>query len=389
LLLAEQRLLATIKELWPVIWQAARYIYENPELGGQEFKAVNYLTTLLKEYNFEVNERYLGLPTAFKAQFGSGKPAIYFLAEYDALPQIGHGCGHHLIAGASLGAALALAKIKERWSGQIVVLGTPAEETQGAKVELAKKGAFQECSAALMFHPGQSAVINITSQALEAIEVIYQGDFAHSAGKTGLGNPLLSLVNFYQQVIEYNKKYSPLYQIQGIISEGGRTPNLVPQRAVGRFYLRSLKEKDLEDLVGKFKEMAKEAAHQNNTKVRFNNFEPRYLPMLTNSKLANIFIEASRDLGLSMDTRNYQIMGSLDMGNVSWQVPAIHPYLPLNGGSVVAHTPQFAKKAGGKDGEKTMFLATSGLALTAFRLFTHRGYLESIWNEYRKRVKYK
>ena len=175
MLLAEQRLLATIKELWPVIWQAARYIYENPELGGQEFKAVNYLTTLLKEYNFEVNERYLGLPTAFKAQFGSGKPAIYFLAEYDALPQIGHGCGHHLIAGASLGAALALAKIKERWSGQIVVLGTPAEETQGAKVELAKKGAFQECSAALMFHPGQSAVINITSQALEAIGSFTKG----------------------------------------------------------------------------------------------------------------------------------------------------------------------------------------------------------------------
>lgn len=386
-MLIEQRLLNTIENLWPVIWQASRYIYENPELGGQEFKAVKYLTNLLKEYNFEVSERYLGLPTAFKAQLGSGKPAIYFLAEYDALPQIGHGCGHHLIAGASIGAALALANIKKEFSGQIVILGTPAEETLGAKVELVKKGAFQECSAAMMFHPGQSAVINITSQALEAIEVTYQGNFAHSAGKTGSGNPLISLVDFYQQAMEYNEKYSPLYQIQGIISEGGKTPNLIPQKVVGKFYLRSLKERDLENLVGKFKEIAKKVAQKNNTKVKFNNFEPRYLPMLTNSKLANIFIEASKDLGLAMDTRNYQIIGSLDMGNVSWQVPAIHPYLPLSGNPVVAHTPQFTKEAGGENGEKTMFLATKGLALTAFRLFRHRGYLESIWDEYKRRVK--
>lgn len=384
--LVEQRLLKSIEELWPVIWQASRYIYENPELGGQEFKAVKYLTCLLEEHNFEINEKYLGLPTAFKAQLGLGKPAIYFLAEYDALPQIGHGCGHHLIAGASVGAALALAKIKEQWSGQIVVLGTPAEETQGAKVELVRKGAFQECSAALMFHPGQSAVINITSQGLEALEVTYQGDFAHSAGKSGLGNPLLSLVNFYQQAMEYNDKFNPLYQIQGIIAEGGRTPNLIPQKAVGKFYLRSLKEKELENLVRKFKEMAIKVARKNKTQVKVNNFEPRYLPMLTNSKLADIFVKACGNVGLSMDTRNYQIIGSLDMGNVSWQVPAIHPYLPLKGEPGIAHSPQFAEVAGGENGEKTMLLATQGLALTALRLFRKREDLDVIWEDHRKRV---
>jgi len=176
-----ENLLKAMDKIWPKVWSTTKYIYDNPELGGREYKAVDSLSKILAQYGFTITLPYLGLSTAFKASLGAGKPVIYLLAEYDALPEIGHGCGHHLIAGASLGAAIALALQQEVWSGTLVVLGTPAEETEGGKALLAEKGAFQECDAALLFHPGQSAVLNISSQALEALEVIYYGEYGHSA----------------------------------------------------------------------------------------------------------------------------------------------------------------------------------------------------------------
>ena len=384
MLVNEKNLLKAIDQHWSEIWGAAKYIFNNPELGGEEHKAVEYLTGLLEEWGFTTTKGYLDLPTSFKATIGVGKPAIYFLAEYDALPQIGHGCGHHLIAGASVGAALALASIKEEWSGQIVVVGSPAEETQGAKVLLAQKGAFQDCSAAMLFHPGQSAVINITSQALEALEVSFLGSYGHSAGKVGLSNPIVSLVDFYQQTVEYNKSYNPTHQIQGVIVEGGNTPNLIPEKAVGKFYLRALTVKELEKLINKFKAMAEKAAKKNHTQVKIAAFEPRYLPMQTNLTLTKAFAQASQDLGLPIDMNSYQIIGSIDMGNVSWQVPAIHPYLPLSNEKITAHTPLFAQKAGGPEGEKIMAIATKALALTAYRLLQNPILIEEMWQEHRR-----
>jgi len=381
--LLEKKLLKIIDNLWLEFWQTAKFIYDSPELGGKEFKAVNCLIKLLEKYDFEITCPYLELPTAFKAELGKRHPVIYLLAEYDALPEIGHGCGHHLIAGASVGAAIALAVLKKNWAGKIVVLGTPAEETDGGKVFLVERGAFRECDAALMFHPGQTAIINISSLALDALEVEFTGVYGHSAGQDELGNPLVSLVDFYQNTLLFNKVHTPKKQIQGVITAGGITPNLIPREAVGKFYLRAISNGQMKEAVDNFRKMAQRSANMNRTQVVIRRFEPQYLPMNTNTSLANIFARQAKYLGLKINMQQYQIVGSMDMGNVSWEVPAIHPYLPLGKGNVSAHTPEFAKKAGEREGERTMKIATSVLALTALQLLTQPYLIDELWKEHR------
>ncbi|MDK2824225.1 MAG: hypothetical protein PWQ67_1654 [Clostridia bacterium] len=380
-----ERLLDIIDELWPEIWQTALYIYDNPELGGQEYKAVSYLGKVLERFGYKYLCPYLGLDTSFKAQVGNGKPVIYFIAEYDALPEIGHGCGHHMIAGASVGAAISLAVLKQELSGSIVVLGTPAEETAGAKVLLLEKGAFIGCDAVLMFHPGQNSIINISSQALEALEVTYSGFHGHSA-RGAKGNPLVSLVYFFQQTLDYNKAFFPQQQIEGVITFGGVTPNLIPDKAVGKFYIRAGSTTLLKKTIKDFKEMLEKTAEVNKTEAVIRQFEPRYLPMQTNKKLAQIFKEQVNLMGMEMNMDYRHIVGSMDMGNVSWQIPSIHPYLPLGNGKVSAHSLEFKKIAGSYEGEKTMKLATQALALTALELLTKPQMVELIWKEHNSSV---
>jgi len=377
----EDKLLEIIDKLWPEIWSTASYIYKNPELGGQEHKAVKCLKEILENFGFSFTSPYLDLETSFRAQIGSGKPVISLLAEYDALPEIGHGCGHHLITGASVGAAVSLALLKEHWSGSLVVLGTPAEETIGAKVHLTDKGAFSDIDIALMFHPGQSTILNISSQALEAIEITFIGIPGHSS-RGDKGNPLISLVQFYQKTLDYKKSHYPEQQIDGVIISGGITPNLIPEKTVGRFYLRAVTTQLLKKTIQDFREMALKAAELNNTRVVFKKFEPRYLPMQTNETLARVFKEKAQKLGIKMDMRHHYIIGSMDMGNVSWVVPAIHPYLPLGKGKFSAHSLEFKKIAGSPEGEKTMQLATKALALTALELFNKPKLVEMIWEEH-------
>lgn len=380
------RLLEYLEDFWPEVWRTTKYIFTNPELGGQEFKAVEAQGALLSKYNFNIEYGYLGIDTAFKATLGKGRPIIYLLTEYDALPEIGHGCGHHLIAGASIAAALALAAVKEGWTGTLVVLGTPAEETQGGKIQLANEGAFAQCDVVLMFHPGQSNIINITSHALEALEVTFLGKGGHGV-RGEKGNPLVSLVKLYQDTLSFNKKHFFEQQIEGVITSGGVTPNLIPRKAVGKFYLRAKTTKGIKKTINDFCNMACKAANSNGTEVVINTFENRYLPLKTNFKLASIFSQAAQTLGQEMDTTNYQIIGAMDLGNVSWQVPAIHPYLKVGNGQFAAHSREFAKITGAQEGEKVMKLASGALALTAFRLFKEPQLLKEIWQEHRNDVR--
>lgn len=377
----EDKLLSAVNNLWPEIWSTALFIYENPELGGQEYKAIHRLKDILVKYNFSFHSPIHGLETAFRAQLGEGKPVICLLAEYDALPELGHGCGHHLIAGASVGAAIALATLKERWSGSLIVLGTPAEETTGAKVHLVRKGAILDMDAALMFHPGHSNILNITSQALEALEVSFFGYHGHSS-QGHRGNALVSLVNFFQETQNYRSFYYPQRQIDGVITSGGVTPNLIPEKTVGKFYLRAETIELLKETINDFRGIAFRVAEQNNTRVVLNNFEPRYLPMLTNRKLAEVFKEKAQLVGIKMDLLPRRIIGSIDMGNVSWVVPSIHPFIELGKRKISAHTPEFARISGTEEGEKTMKLATKALALTVAQLLNSPQLVTTIWQEH-------
>lgn len=218
------------------------YICNNPEMGNQEFKAVKKLTSFLKSNEFSVETNLIGKPTAFKSVYDSKKPgpSIAFLCEYDALPEIGHGCGHNMIGTMSCGAAAGLSKVLHETGGRIVVLGTPAEETDGAKVDMAKKGVFNDIDAAMILHPEDKTYESGDSLAMDAIQFDFRGKASHAASSPHEGvNALDAVILTFNGINALRQHVTSDVRIHGIIKEGGKAANVVPDRAIAQFYVRA------------------------------------------------------------------------------------------------------------------------------------------------------
>lgn len=373
--------------IWKEAWEAARKIGENPELGYQEYFAVETLTKLLKSHGFAIEQPAAGLDTAFVARFSGYKPGprLAFLAEYDALPGIGHGCGHNLIGAASVGAAVTLSKSLEL-PGEVWVVGSPAEETSGGKVTLVKEGVFEGVDAALMFHPGSQNVSSISSLALDAVEFVFLGKPAHAVAAAYYGvNALDALIDFFNRINELKKSLPKDAYINGIITEGGTSPNVVPERAVARFYLRARQRKILNSLKKQVVRCAQDAAAQFSAKVNWSLFENSYDEMQTNSALAGAFEDNLRELGVRNISPPQSAMGSVDMGNVSRLIPAIHPYLTLGGGMNIPHTRDFAKASLSASGENLLLLAIQSLAFTGWDILSNPKLLKRAKRELKAR----
>lgn len=372
--------------IWKEAWEAARKIGNNPELGYQEFFAVETLTELLRKHGFEIEHPVASLETAFIARFKGNKPGpcIAFLAEYDALPGIGHGCGHNLIGTASAGAAIALSKSLEL-PGEVWVVGSPAEETSGGKVVLVDEGIFDQVDAALMFHPGSQNVAEISSLALDALEFVFLGKPAHAVAASHYGvNALDALIDFFNRINELKKALPPDVYINGIIKEGGASPNVVPERTVAQFYLRARQRKVLDNFRRQIIRSAKDAAAAFSAKVNWSKFEHSYDEMRTNRALAGAFEDNLRELGVSAISPPQTAMGSVDMGNVSRVVPSIHPYLTLGGGFNVPHTRDFTLACLSSPGERLLLLAIQSLALTGWDALSDSRLLSRMKKECRR-----
>ena len=259
----KERLTSEGQKIHKRLIEISDYIYENPELGNEEYKAVKVLTELLKEHNFEVEERYLNMDTAFKATFYSGKPGltIGYLCEYDALPGIGHGCGHNMIGTISSGAGIVLSKIINQVGGKIIVYGTPAEETNGAKVIMVEEGAFDELDCAMMVHPNDKTYASGTSSALYPIQFTFKGKTAHAASCPEQGiNALNAVIQLFNGIDALRQHVTKDVLMHGIITEGGVAANIVPERAVAQFYIRAAKKATIEEVLEKVKNIARGAA---------------------------------------------------------------------------------------------------------------------------------
>jgi amidohydrolase len=367
------------------VWEVARQIGENPELGYKEHFASEVLCHFLRKHGFEVKSGIAGVETAFLARYSGthSGPRIAYLAEYDALPGVGHGCGHNLIGAASAGAAVVLSKSLEL-SGEILVIGCPAEETSGAKVTLVEKGIFKDVDVAIMFHPGSQNVPVISSLALDALEFTFHGRAAHAVAASYFGiNALDALINFFVGINALKKQIAQDMKINGIITEGGTVPNIIPERAVARFYLRARKRKDLDELREQVIRCAEGAASMVSAKMTWQKFEFSYDEMHTNLSLAGCFTRNLRELGVEQIASPQTAMGSVDMGNVSQVVPAIHPYLMLGTGTEIPHTRNFALAALSPDGENLVMLAMQTLALTGSDVLTDKKLLQKIKREFR------
>ena len=374
--------------IWKEAWNIARDIGEHPELGYQEYYAVDVLTQFLSRHGFMVEHSVAGLETAFVARYKGNKPGprIAFLAEYDALPGVGHGCGHNLIGAASAGAAVLLSKSLEL-PGEVLVIGSPAEETSGAKVTLVRQGIFDGVDAALMFHPGSQNVPEVSTLALDALEFVFLGRPAHAVAAAQYGvNALDALINFFNGINALKKQIPEDARINGIITEGGTAPNIVPERAVARFYIRARSRKVLDDLREQVIRCAQGAAGMVSAQVSWRTFEFSYDEMWTNRTMADAFAENLKELGIRQISAPQAAMGSVDMGNVSRVVPAIHPYLALGHGTDIPHTREFADAVLSQAGERLLLLALRVLAFTGWDVLTDAKILNRIKKEFRSRI---
>ena len=370
----KNRLFELGHELKQKLWEISDYIYENPELGNEEFKAVEILTSFLEEHNFKVEKEFLDIKTAFRATYESSKPGptIGYLCEYDALPEIGHGCGHNMIGTMSAGAGVILSKILDEVGGKIIVYGTPAEETNGAKVLFAEEGVFDELDAAMILHPDANTCKSGTSIALYPLQFTYKGKTAHAASCPHEGiNALNSVIQLFNGIDALRQHVTPDVRMHGIITNGGVAANIVPDEATAQFYFRSAKKETLDELLVKVKKIAEGAALMTGAELTMERYELPYDDLVTNENLSEVFNENLRALGIT-DIGERESFGSSDIGNVSHRTATIHPMLGITQCYVRAHSRELADATISDFGHERLIIGTLALAYTGYDVLTNK-----------------
>lgn len=353
-------------------------IHAHPELGFEERRAAVALTQALESEGLEVQRGAFGLETAFAAR-ARGRaeatgPTVAVLCEYDALPGIGHACGHNIIAAAGLGAGVAAAAVARAGgiAGQIVVLGTPAEEGGGGKILLGQAGAFAGVDAALMVHPAGADLTEMSVIAVAMWEVAYHGRAAHAAASPWKGaNALDAAVLGYNAVAALRQHLAPNERVHGIFTQAGDKPNIVPEHAVAHWYVRSPTLASLEPLKDRVLAALAGAASAAGCEMRWRRLCPDHAQLVTNGPLAALYGANSARLGrpLAVPTADSGVVGSTDMGNVSQWVPSIHPMIRVSPPEVTIHTEEFARYAAGPEGDRAVLDGAKALAMTVLDLW--------------------
>lgn len=354
-------------------------IHSHPELAFGERRASGWLADYCESLGFEVERSAYGLDTAFAARHGEGRPRVAVLCEYDALPGIGHACGHNIIAAAGVGAAAGLAEVIEETGGSVVVLGTPAEEKGGGKILMAGEGAFENVDVAMMIHPAGMELVSMNVLAVSAVEAEYRGRAAHAAAAPHRGvNALDALVSAYNSIAQLRQHIAPDERIHGIITDGGQAPNVVPERACGLFYVRAATDRALATLKERVLACFQAGALATGAQVKISTLGNDYSDMWTNLPLADAYarnlLAIDRPAALPAETIG-AVTGSTDMGNVSKLVPSIHPMLALSPPEVALHTKEFAEYASSDAANRVILDGAKLLAMTGVDVLSDTGVL--------------
>ncbi len=342
----------------------SRRIHENPELAMQERQASALLADRLEGHGFQVERSAAGLETAFRATWGEGPITIACICEYDALPEMGHACGHNLIATAGLGAAYGLKAALSPSEVRLLVMGTPAEEGKGGKVIMLERGAFEGVDVALMAHPSPADIDMPPMYGVDHIEVEYRGQSAHASFAPEMGvNALDGLVIAYQAIAQLRQHIRRDSRIHGIITYGGSAPNVVPDRAAGSFLVRALRPAYLEELKGKVQRCFEAGAAASGATLDVRWDPHPYAPMRSNSALAAAYRGNAESLGRTFLNVRLDSTGSSDMGNVSQAIPSIHPMFGIGAGAF-NHTPAFTEVCATDAAHAAMVQTAQALAMT-------------------------
>ncbi|WP_225742998.1 M20 family metallopeptidase [Marinilactibacillus sp. Marseille-P9653] len=375
-----------IQSVSPELRKLSEYIYDHPELGHEEFLSSKAHVELLEKHGFEVEYPYLGIDTAFKAVYkGKGEgPTIAYLSEYDALPGIGHGCGHNLLGATDTGAGIVLSKLVDQVGGTVIVLGTPAEETNGDKVTMVEAGTFDDIDVAFCTHPSDGYYASGTSMAMEAIEFRFHGKTAHAAASPFEGkNALDACLNTFNNINALRQQLHPSARVHGVIKQGGEAANIIPDFTRAEFYVRAMDMPYLNELKQKVIQCAEAGALAADCKMEWGHYEASYQNLITNKTLSEKYNENMRRLGIEMDTEEKDSMGSMDMGNVSQVVPAINPYFEIsNGNSVTAHTVEFREYTKTEPAYEGMEKTIAAFTQTALDLIMDKQLLADVKAEF-------
>jgi len=349
--------------------EVSHKIHANPELAFEEHLACATLTDAITHLGWPAEKGSFGLETAFESfTVQNAGPQVDILAEYDALPGIGHACGHNLIATSALGAAAALGSIATELSGSVRLLGTPAEERGGGKELMARKGAFDNTDMAMMIHPAGVNLTTMPSICIAEVKAVYHGKSAHASAMPHRGkNALDGLLLAYQGISNLRQHIRDKERIHGIVTDGGQAPNIVPDRAVGEFYVRAENVRGLEALKPRVQACFEAGATASGCEVDVQWAGVDYLDLNTNWPLADQFQANAEALGREFVDKEKMwgaAAGSTDMGNVTHMVPGIHPMLACAPAKVVIHHPDFADYAGSELGDAAALDGAIALAHT-------------------------
>ena len=366
-------------------------IHNKPELGNQEFFASTILTEALSKEGFSIEKSLAGHPTSFIARKKSKErkgPTIGFLAEYDALPNLGHACGHNIIGTTSIAAAISLSKVIDDVGGEVVVLGTPAEEggeNGSAKGSFVKYNLLKGIDACLIAHPGSRNCITSDSLAVDPLDFEFIGKSAHAAACPEKGiNALDGVIQLFNGINALRQHLPKDVSIHGIITHGGDAPNIVPQYTKARFFIRAATRIGCDEVTNKVRNIAKGAALATGSKVNIIAFQNKVDNMLKNRPFDDIFVENLKSLGFKIDTKKESSVGSSDVGNISHVVPTIQPNIKIGPNTLVGHTKEFCDAAISGQGDIALITGAKALALTGFCLLADVAKLKIIKDEFNR-----
>lgn len=393
----KQAVAAEIDALAPRLIAMSDDIHAHPEIRFEERYAAKLLSDALEAGGLAVDRGTAGMETAFRGKFtaGHGGATVAILGEYDALPGLGHACGHNIMGTAAVGAGLALAKVmgssaaKEAGlNGTLLVLGTPAEEGGGGKVLMLRAGVFEGVDAALIVHPGNANRAHAESIASYGVYVRFRGKPAHAAASPHEGvNALDALIMTFNAVGLMRQQLKPDVRIHGIVTKGGDAANIIPEFVEGQFIVRSMDKAYHQEVIAKFKDCARGAALQTGATVEFVDMGVIYDPLKSNTVLERLYRANQTAVGLAEPAEPRKGMGSTDMGNVSQELPAIHPSIAIGPETLVGHTQQMAAASCSEMGHQAVINAAKIMAMTAIDIYLNPQLVEEAWVEFKGRQK--
>ncbi|HWO77312.1 MAG TPA: M20 family metallopeptidase [Bacillus sp. (in: firmicutes)] len=370
--------------------QISHDIHERPEIGNQEFYASSLHVETLRNAGFEVKTAVAGHETSFYAIKDSGKegPTVAYLAEYDALPGIGHACGHNIIGTTSVAAGIALAEILPETGGRVIVLGTPAEEggpNGSAKGSFVKHGFLKDVDVALMLHPSGKTALTGESLAVDPLDFHFYGKPAHASGAPEEGiNALDAVIQLFNGINALRQQLPSDVRIHGIITHGGDAPNIIPEYASARFFIRAETWSKTVETSDKVRRIAEGAALATGATVKIERFQNEVKDFVLNRVLDEALGAELEALGEVVHTEKRKGKGSTDAGNVSYEVPTAHGYIKIGPDDLVGHTVEFREAAKSEQGDHALITGAKALAATGYRLLTDTELLQQIKEEFQR-----